>query len=82
MKCILPVQMTRKDAQMILLSTPQKKDTTFYKLYEAAVNEKNSLVPHRVKWNCRPEHTKEWLESMKKNFDKDQFRCEILGEFI
>lgn len=82
MKCILPVQMTRKDAQTILLSTPQKKETTFYKLYEAAVNEKNSLVPHRVKWNCRPEHTKEWLEIMKKNFTKDQFRCEVLGEFV
>jgi hypothetical protein len=74
--------MSRKDAQTIFLSTPHKKETTFYKIYEDAVKEKNSFVPHRVKWNCRPEHTKEWLESMKKNFNKDQFRCEILGEFI
>lgn len=79
---ILPVLMSRKDAQTIFLSTPQKKDTTFYKIYEHALDGKNSFIPHRVKWNCRPEHTKEWLESMKKNFDKDQFRCEILGEFI
>lgn len=79
---ILPVLMSQKDTQTIFLSTPQKKETTFYKIYEHALDGKNSFIPHRVKWDCRQEHTKEWLESMKKNFDKDQFRCEILGEFI
>lgn len=82
MMCILPVMMSRKDAQTIFLSTPQKKETTFYKIYEHALDEKNSWVPHRVKWNCRPERSKEWLETAKKNFDKDQFRCEILADFI
>ena len=82
MKCVLPVMMARKDAQTIFVSTPQKKETTFYMLYDHAVNERNSLVPHRVKWNCRPEHTKEWLEKTKKYYDKDFFRCEILAEFI
>lgn len=82
MKCILPVMMSRKDAQTIFLSTPHKKGTTFYKLYDDGVKEKNSFIPHRVKWNCRPERTKEWLEQAKKNFDKDQFRCEILADFI
>lgn len=82
MKCILPVMMSRKDAQTIFLSTPHKKWTTFYKLYEDAVKEKNSFIPHRVKWNCRPERAKEWLGQAKKNFDCHQFRCEILAEFI
>lgn len=82
MMCVLPVMMARPSAQTIFLSTPQKKETTFYKIYEHALDEKNSWVPHRVKWNCRPERSKEWLETAKKNFDKDQFRCEILGEFI
>lgn len=78
----MPKFQSRPSAQTIFLSTPQKKETTFHKIYEDALNEKNSFVPHRVKWNCRPERSKEWLETAKKNFDKDQFRCEILGEFI
>ena len=80
--CFMPIMMSRKCSQTIFVSTPQKKDTKFYKLYENAVKEKNSLIPHRVKWNCRPEYTKEWLEKCKKDFDKDFFRCEILAEFI
>lgn len=82
MMCILPCMMSRKDSQTIFLSTPSKKESTFYKMYEDAVKEKNSFIPHRVKWNCRPERTKEWLGQAKKNFDCLQFRCEILAEFI
>lgn len=82
MMCVLPVMGSRPSAQTIFLSTPQKKETTFHKIYEDALNEKNSFVPHRVKWNCRPERSKEWLETAKKNLDKDHFRSEILAEFI
>lgn len=80
-KSVFPTQACRPNSQMIMISTPCKTGHAFHKLWKMAVENKNSFVPTKLRWNCIPYRNGEWRERMIKEYGIEFFRQEFAAEF-
>lgn len=84
MMSVFPTQASRPDSQMIFITTPKKKDSEFYRLYEHAIargNECSFNVTH-LKWNCIAKRDTKWKRTMQEYYDAPMFKTEFLAEFV
>lgn len=81
-KSVFPVQCSRKDAQMIIVSTPNKIDSEFYKMYSQLQNNDSSFNVERLKWNCISSRDAKWKKQMQQYYDTTMFKSEFLAEFV
>ena len=81
-KSIFPTQCGRKDAQMIIVSTPHKVDSEFYLLYSHLLNSKSSFNVEHLKWNCISSRDAKWKKQMQYYYDTATFKSEFLAEFV
>lgn len=59
------------------MSTPEGRHNRFYKIWDDAINGRNSFFPFKVEYWRVPGHdTKEWIEREKKNMGERIFRIE------
>ena len=79
---VFPTQASRRNAQMILISTPHGIDHGFYEIWKKAINGKNSFVPSKISWNCVPYRNEEWKEQMIRDYGQAFFEQEYAVEFI
>lgn len=79
---VFPTQASRRNAQMILISTPHGIDHGFYEIWKKAINGKNSFVPSKIRWNCVPYRNEEWKEQMIRDYGQAFFEQEYAVEFI
>lgn len=79
---VFPMQASRPDAQMILISTPNSIDHGFYEIWKRAINGENSFVPSKIRWNCVPYRNEEWKEQMIRDYGSAFFEQEYAVEFI
>lgn len=81
-KSVFPTQCSRKDAQMIIVSTPYKIKSEFYMLYSHMQNNDSSFNVEHLKWNCISSRDAEWKKQMQHYYDTATFRSEFLAEFV
>lgn len=79
---VFPTQVSRPDAQMIMISTPHGVDHQFYDIWTRALEERNSFIPTKIKWNCIPYRDNEWKERMIRDYGQAVFKQEYACEFI
>ena len=79
---VFPTQASRRNAQMILISTSHGIDHGFYEIWKKAINGKNSFVPSKIRWNCVPYRNEEWKEQMIRDYGQAFFEQEYAVEFI
>ena len=79
---VFPTQAGRRDAQMILISTPHGIDHGFYELWKRAIDGVNSFVPSKIRWDCVPHRNEEWKERVIRECGDIFFRQEYAVEFI
>lgn len=79
---VFPTQVSRPDAQMIMISTPHGVDHQFYDIWTRTLEERNSFIPTKIKWNCIPYRDNEWKERMIKDYGQAFFKQEYACEFI
>ena len=79
---VFPTQASRRNAQMILISTSHGIDHGFYEIWKKAINGKNSFVPSKIRWNCVPYRNEEWKEQMIRDYGQSFFEQEYAVEFI
>ena len=79
---VFPTQASRRDAQMILISTPHCIDHGFYEIWKKAKKRKNSFIPTKIKWNCLSNRTIEWKEKIIRDYGQAVFDQEYACEFI
>ena len=78
---VFPVQASRPDTQMILISIPNSIHHGFYEIWKKAINGKNSFVPSKIRWNCVPYRNEEWKEQMIRYYGPAFFEREYAVEF-
>ena len=80
---VFPVQASRPDAQMIMISTPHDVDHGFYDIWTRAKEERNSFVPTKLRWDCVPHRDEEWKERIIRDcgqaFFEQEYACKFLG---
>ena len=81
LKSVFPTQVSRRNAQMILISTPHGIDHGFYEIWKHAINSENSFVPSKIRWNCVPYRNEEWKEQMIRDYGAAFFEREYAVEF-
>ena len=81
-RSVFPTQASRPDAQMIMISTPHGVDHQFYNIWTRALEERNSFIPTKIKWNCAPGRDNEWKERIIRNYGQAFFEQEYACEFI
>lgn len=81
-RSVFPTQASRPDAQMIMISTPHGVDHQFYNIWTRALEERNSFIPTKIKWNCAPYRDNEWKEQIIRNYGQAFFNQEYACEFI
>ena len=81
-KSVFPTQCGRKDAQMIIVSTPSKIKSEFYMLYSHLLSNDSSFNVEHLKWNCISSRDAKWKRQMQHYYDAATFRSEFLAEFI
>ena len=81
LKSVFPTQSCRPNSQMIMISSPGGTGHGFYGLWKKAVENKNSFVPSKLRWNCIPYRNGEWSERMIKEYGIEFFRQEFETEF-
>lgn len=79
---VFPTQASRRNAQTILISTPNSIHHGFYEIWKKAINGKNSFVPSKIRWNCVPYRNEEWKEQMIRDYGSAFFEREYAVEFI
>ena len=82
LKSVFPTQVSRRNAQMILISTPHGIDHGFYEIWKHAINGENSFVPSKIRWDCVPYRNEEWKERMIRDYGQAFFEQEYAVEFI
>ena len=82
LKSVFPTQVSRRNAQMILISTPHGIDHGFYEIWKHAINGENSFVPSKIRWDCIPYRNEEWKERMIRYYGQAFFEQEYAVEFI
>jgi len=79
---VYPTISAGKTSKVIIVSTPHGMNM-FYKLWQDAVNEKNTFVPIEVHWTEVPGRDDEWKEQTIQNTSEQQFlqefECSFLG---
>ena len=78
---VFPTQAGRRNAQMILISTPNSIHHGFYEIWKKAIDGKNSFVPSKIRWNCVPYRNEEWKEQMIRDYGAAFFEREYAVEF-
>ena len=81
LKSVFPTQVSRRNAQMILISTPNSIHQGFYEIWKRAINGKNSFVPSKIRLNCVPYRNEEWKEQMIRDYGAAFFEREYAVEF-
>lgn len=81
-KSVFPIQCGRKDAQMIIVSTPSKIKSEFYMLYSHLLSNDSSFNVEHLKWNCISSRDAKWKKQMQHYHDTATFRSEFLAEFV
>lgn len=81
-KSVFPTQCSRKDAQMIIVSTANKIKSEFYTLYSHLQNKETSFNVERLKWNCVSSRDAKWKRQMQQYYDTAAFKSEFLAEFV
>lgn len=79
---IFPTQVGRRNAQMILISTPNSIHHGFCEIWKKAIDGKNSFVPSKIRWDCTPGRDDEWKERMIRYYGQAFFEQEYAVEFI
>ena len=79
---VFPTQSCRRDAQMILISTPHGIDHGFYEIWKRAIDGVNSFIPSKIRWDCVPRRDDEWKERMIRDYGQAFFEQEYAVEFI
>ena len=82
MMSVFPTQASRKDARLILISTP-KGMNHFYDIWMKAINGQNSFIPCKVQWNEIEGRDDAWREQMIRDngqvFFNQEYAC-VCGE--
>lgn len=81
-RSVFPTQAGCPDSQMIMISTPHGVDHQFYDIWTRALEERNSFIPTKIKWNCIPYRDNEWKERMIRDYGQAFFEQEYADEFI
>lgn len=78
MQSVFPTQAAKKDAMMILISTP-KGMNHFYDIWQKAKTGKNSFIPCKVQWNEVEGRDEAWLEKQIRDngpiFVEQEYKC-------
>lgn len=78
---VYPTISSGKKTKIIITSTPNGLNK-FYRLWNDAINGKNTFVPYSVHWSSVPGRDEKWKEETIKNTSEQQFRAEFETEFI
>lgn len=79
---VFPTQAGCPDSQMIMISTPHGIDHGFYEIWTRALEERNSFIPSKIRWDCTPGRDDEWKERMIRDYGQAFFKQEYACEFI
>ena len=79
---VYPTISAGKTSKVMIVSTPHGMNM-FYKLWQDAVNEKNTFMPIEVNWSEVPGRDEKWKEETIQNTSEQQFlqefECSFLG---
>lgn len=75
MKSVFPAQSGRKNARMILISTP-KGMNAFYDIWQKAVTGNSGFVPAKIQWNEIPGRDEAWKRRIIRDFGLQMFAQE------
>lgn len=78
---VFPTQCSRRDAQMILISTPSNIDNDFHEIWKSAKENRNSFIPTKIRWDCLPNRDEIWKEQMIRNYGQEFFDREYMAKF-
>lgn len=81
MLSVFPTQCGRRDAQMILISTPHG-DNQFYEIYKHAVSGISSFIATRLRYNCVPGRDEEFKEKAIRDNGRSFFEQEYNAAFV
>lgn len=81
-RSVFPTQAGCPHSQMIMISTPHGIDHGFYEIWTRALEERNSFIPSKIRWDCTPGRDDEWKERMIRNYGQAFFKQEYACEFI
>lgn len=85
MMSVFPTQASRKDARLILISTP-KGMNHFYDIWMKAINGQNSFIPCKVQWNEIEGRDDAWREQMIRDngqvFFNQEYACLHRNELV
>jgi hypothetical protein len=78
---VYPTISSGQDTKIIIVSTPNGLNM-YYKIWNDAMEKRNSFVPIEVHWNKVPGRDEEWKRKQIANTSEHQFRVEFECDFI